>query len=121
MNLTFDEAIENHRKMWNWIADKTEERKTMVCKHDYFYENALPCAELLCFCCEYTITNLEVDCGKCPIDWGVDENCIPCSNPKSPYWKWRNADYWQTAANYARQIANLPVREEVREHEQRGN
>ena len=27
MELTREEAISEHRKMWNWIADKVEKRK----------------------------------------------------------------------------------------------
>ena len=30
--MTREEAIENHRKMWNWIADETEKRKRKVKK-----------------------------------------------------------------------------------------
>ena len=36
MGLTKSEAIANHRKMWNWIADETMKRKCKVEKWDYF-------------------------------------------------------------------------------------
>lgn len=30
-------AIENHRKMWNWIADETEKQKRAVDKWEYYF------------------------------------------------------------------------------------
>lgn len=36
MQLTREEAIANHRKMWNWIADETERWEDCATKSDYF-------------------------------------------------------------------------------------
>lgn len=116
MNLTFDEAIANHRKMWNWIADETEKRKHIVLKSDYFKENDIP-EDVFerCYCCEYggqesgRYTGIT-KCSYCPIDWGVDN----CEEGYSAYSGWTYCDDWQSAAKYARKIANLPAREEVR-------
>lgn len=116
MKLTFNEAIANHRKMWNWIADKSEERKRVISKADYFAENKIKdYAFENCYACEYGIQQIgyyqgSAKCDKCPIDWGV-ENCEAIS---SPYYDWRNSEDYQSAAKYAREIANLPSREEVR-------
>lgn len=69
MGLTREEAVSEHRKMWNWIADKIEEEKRdqyieclkeKYCNREgYFIEND-------CFCCGYT----KYICDYCPIEWG---------------------------------------------------
>lgn len=68
MELTKEQAISEHRKMWNWIADKIEKEKECQeigdLKEEYCIENDF----LLkndCFCCEYTKNN----CDNCPIEW----------------------------------------------------
>lgn len=117
MNLTFDEAIENHRKMWNWIADETERRKRIVSKGEYFRENNMFCdITNKCYCCEYGVqqtgvVNGTIKCSVCPINWEADI----CEEYGSPYNKWDNTYHdYKLSAKYARQIANLPVREEAR-------
>ena len=80
MKLTFDEAIENHRKMWNWIADETEKRQKAVTKEEYFKQNKLKSVFCECYCCQYAFDNSEImrredkcrDCEICPIDWGAE-------------------------------------------------
>ena len=37
--MTKKKAVENHRKMWWWIAEKTLERERKVWKYEYFEEN----------------------------------------------------------------------------------
>lgn len=126
MKLTFDDAIENYRKMWNWIADETEKRKRIITKHIYFKENDIKECNHLCFCCQYTVDNGEYakmvtvrDCRSCPIDWKItpykaDE--YQCFKHNTPYDWWIEAydlDDWQLAAKYARQIANLPEKREL--------
>ena len=36
MRLTREQAIAEHRKMWNWIADETEKLKRRVGEREYF-------------------------------------------------------------------------------------
>ena len=110
MKLTKSEAVQEHRKMWNWIADETEKRKVIVAKYDYFLENGIPPNEHPmnhCWCCEYTEYKF---CDRCPIVWA--ESCgevvINCVGPKSPYRAWMRTNNWQEASELARQIANLP-------------
>lgn len=117
MNLTFDEAIENHRKMWNWVADETEKRQRIVEKRDYFKENEIT-EDVFerCFCCEYGGQRAKryegtAKCYYCPINWLYDD----CEDEKSYYMLWYHCEDWRKTANYARKIANLPVREEARE------
>lgn len=72
MRLTREDAIDGHRKMWNWIADKIEEEKCVQVitelKDRYRRQNYL----LLysnCFCCEYTLNEANIkECDKCPIN-----------------------------------------------------
>lgn len=119
MKLTFEEAIENHRKMWNWIADETEKREEIVIKQDYFRENEIDPCIYNCYCCQYAKDNSAHgyrDCKICPIIWRGEFNNyyqIRCTALISLYELWHNADNWQSAAKYARQIANLPERREV--------
>ena len=115
MKLTFDEAIENHRKMWNWIADETEKRQRIVSKGDYFKENEIM-EDVFekCFCCEYggqrvgRYTGTD-KCSYCPINWICDN----CEEKESPYTLWSDCEEWELSAKYAREIANLPAREEA--------
>lgn len=111
-NLTRERAIEEHRKMWNWIADETEKRKYKVDKVIYFIEHKdeypiIP--HIRCWCCEYDGCHA---CKKCPINWKNEDNY--CGN-KSIYVSWDLADdfSYELCASLARQIANLPEREEV--------
>ena len=108
--MTKQEALENHRKLWNWIADKTMERKRRVEKFEYFEENGIDMILNGCYCCKYDsqFNNL---CDHCPIDWGNDNN--DCCYKNSPYNKWSFEYDYLKAAQYAREIANLPEREGV--------
>lgn len=115
MELTREQAIENHRKMWHWIADETEKREEKVIKEDYFKEHPeLEVPYLNCYCCEYNIQNHRNFCNeKCIIAWSDDGCFYHC---KSEYSKWvyENIDVLR-AANLARQIANLPERSDQNE------
>ena len=113
-----EEAVYNHRKLWNWIAEETEKRKEVVLKAQYFYENGLSYIKNDCYCCEYEQEFLDDDCNHCPILWvSAGEKYKYCVAKSSPYMKWTIAseitqDY-RECAKYAREIANLPAREDV--------
>ena len=124
MSLTFDEAIENHRQMWNWIADETEKRKMAIHKQKYFKENEIDYIYCDCYCCQYAIDNSDViidshicrNCEICPIDWGIESenvNYAKCCDYNALYNIWRDYLFfnnWKSAAKCAKQIANLPAR-----------
>lgn len=88
MVLTKEQAIENHRKMWNWIADQYElgyEKSIDNLKRvygDLFY----PYKRILgnCFCCDYAGKSYDSDwiaeCSKCPLKWPSDEKEGMCSD-----------------------------------------
>ena len=121
--LTKQEAIENHRKMWNWIADETERQTMIVGQGRYFDTFGIEdVPESACYCCEYNRQCSEelenqYRCDFCPVDWG--ENRSTCSNLYNEQGRlvgdglfehWRCTTDWSEAAELAREIANLPER-----------
>ena len=121
MKLTREQAITEHRKMWNWIADKTEERGEKVKKENYFRENGITddvCS--LCYCCEFARQLMYLShyttkkCVFCPIKWGDNANAR-CSNDGKDslgiYSKWIASSIgndYNSSAQLAREIAYLP-------------
>lgn len=117
-DLTRKRAIEEHRKMWNWIADETEKRNKIITKEDYFAEHSglricgyVP--NINCWCCEYVIFNSS-GCKSCPILWLLDDKYkyATCTDEQSPFHKWAESISIMVRAHYAREIANLPERED---------
>lgn len=117
MKLTKQQAIEGHRKMWNWIADEIEREKRTCCIPDlklvYCRINNL-FLRRLCFCCEYSGDN-DPYCDKCPIDWIKTKHCS--DGEKSLYRLVADAITWQKQAELARTIANLSEKIDVEENE----
>lgn len=122
MGLTRKEAIQKCRDMWNWIADETEKLGRIVKKEEYFEKHGLQVPEHYCYLCEYTLDEDDfdcrtVDCWECPLNFGV-EGRYACENPESPYKQWwyaiTNLEESTIAeiAGLAREVANLPEREE---------
>lgn len=80
-NLTREQAIKEHRKMWNWIAESYEQGNTWnitKAKQAYFEENELGSLKTgHCFLCEYAYEkyieegSLEVKnrCDFCPLSF----------------------------------------------------
>lgn len=127
MNLSREQAISEHRKMWNWIADMTEKSKLKVSKYDYFIGNDMR-TDMYglynnCYCCEYCYINSGMinfgvlNCDICPIEWGsicknnMCENRYMYGDLNGYYAQWKRVYDWKEAARLARIIANLPERE----------
>ena len=99
---------EEHRKLWNWLADHPD-----AVKAQYFIgwdEPSIPAQE--CFACAYTQTLALVPgpgwhCPYCPLDCDV----IGC-NIGGLYDQWRRAKSPETRRELALQIANLPWEED---------
>ena len=118
MNLTREEAIEEHRKMWNWIADKLlsndidKYHESNIIKKDYLnqkYGEDNYRLEANCFLCEYVYKNIHKTCSFCPLDWGE----IACFHIiYSDFFKTLQEGHNKEAAAIARQIANLPEKKE---------
>lgn len=119
MELTREQAIAEHRKMWNWIADEIEKEK-MICDIDMykdFYLTVLRKMTILpverCFLCEYArkekykkYSGTTCDC--CPVKGGGGDGCLG-----GLYYSVCRAETWKEQAALARQIANLPERTDV--------
>ena len=122
MKLTREEAIANHRKMWNWIADETKRRKAIVSKSYYLHNTMWRDMVNECFCCEYSFQKFGCEsCRNCPLDWGSNQESFMCENIRSYndlkglYANWIDfitRNDWRNAAKIARAIANLPERKE---------
>lgn len=136
MNKDIDRVIENHRKMWNWIADAYENgARTPVgdLKEEYLRMIGNSGISGHCFLCDYAgpsgvmcNSNYSFDCTKCLLDWGTPSNssvtegfCVDrlyYDDEEGLYGQLLQLTYANTtyrckdAAKLARQIANLPER-----------
>lgn len=127
MKITKKQAINEHRKMWNWIADHVliGEYKcinVMLMKERYIHEVFLkehpnesePLA--LCFCCQYTQQCRHdkrnvFDCECCPIQWPGGH----CGKATSPYHKlYHEVESLDEFSDLAREIANLPENKNIK-------
>ena len=130
MKLTKKEAIENHRKMWNWIAVmlKSERYKAFdYMEHGKRYGITITCLKEAyinmiglkgeiycdCFCCEYAFnSNLLRACDNCPVIWSYDRcDEVGCEYGQLfflPY----TPENLPKAVALALEIANLPERED---------
>lgn len=119
MELTREEAISKHRKMWNWIADRIEEEKEYqhinVLKKEYCEGKGFYYVTSNCFCCEYT----KYICDYCPIEWKSEVEDFMCmqkyeeDDDEGLYALCCNELDWEEQAKLARQIANLPERQDL--------
>lgn len=130
--LTKDEAVKLHRKMWRWIAEETEKQGRKVLKMEYFKsmevdENDIPFEE--CYCCEFVSQLREHTsrcCESCPLDWGTgygymtgykESGCTyviyaELKHVDGYFCRWADAKAPEKAAKLARIIAELPEKEE---------
>lgn len=113
MKLTKEQAIEEHRKMWNWIADQYEEGRatdiyTLKSEYmgEYMEETELEERPFHnCFCCEYAsekvdsmissakdIASVPHRCTQCPVIWGTEvyDKFFPCEHFLCAYQKLKN-------------------------------
>ena len=101
--MTREEAIRGHKAMWSWLAKHPGKTK-----EDYL-ERFDPEANLSvnCYLCEYA----EHECKVCPLEW-PDRDCLG----RGLFGQWCDAmdeGEHACAAEIARQIAELPEREEI--------
>ena len=72
MELTREQAIKEHRKMWNWLAEHPD-----MDKDDYLELNDFEYVYNECFSCHYSHQNDGECCGEdCILDWGETNDCI---------------------------------------------
>lgn len=124
MKLSKQQAIKEHRKMWNWIADEIEKTGHEVTKYDYLRQSEYAYERIRadCFLCDYIRNTGDGLCGHCPLVWYKDDDRFVgrtmCIDPKSPYFKYllhdtkgKTYEEWvKESSKYAREIANLPIR-----------
>lgn len=110
--MTKKEAVENHRKMWRWIAEETLREKRKVYKYEYLlklyghqYEYDDICNE--CFCCEYASQFTNDECHICPVVWPTGF----CGARDGLYAKFVDTKSLKQRAEIARVISELPERE----------
>lgn len=130
MKLTKKEAIENHRKMWNWIAVMLKSGRYKAFKYtehgnkygatiSYLKRAYLSMIGLKgkifcdCFCCEYDLYQYPKgnwNCSNCPLVWrnGHCEDGEYNELSRIPY----TPENLPKAVELARRIANLPERED---------
>ena len=109
MQLTREQAIAEHRKMWNWIAYRIEKTKT-ICdiydlKFEYLKKSEFEYVLRACFLCAYS--DMKGGCVACPITPAINR-CLD-----GLFWNCVHSGDWQDQAALARQIANLPEREDI--------
>ena len=108
--MTKQEAVANHRKMWNWIADQIEKAKRArnidELKDYYVHYIYGEYVWFDCFCCEYDEEQGIESCTHCPLVW-PDGKCGPL------YGVCCMCSDYVKQVKFARQIANLPEREDV--------
>lgn len=120
------DAIENHRKLWNYISEETKKQQRCITKEEAFKHFGWPLTvHSYCWCCEYAyfIYSLQKDrkhhihCVYCPIEWGdyeALEHHKECTD-KTDFNVWAYAverNNWLTAYKYAKRIAELPERKD---------
>ena len=139
MELTKKQAIEEHRKMWNWIADAIKDKEdylevvsrygwdSLIVKLKYHYllnykGQKYKDIRARCFCCEYADnTSNGVCCGNdicryCPVIWSGSTG--RCCDEYGEYEEFTSLYEYsdenkEKAYKLALKIANLPEREGV--------
>lgn len=73
MKLTREQAIKEHRKMWNWLAEHPEKDKA-----DYLALNDFKNIYSECFLCAYGHQQNDDYCYNkdCLCDWGEADGCM---------------------------------------------
>lgn len=117
MELTREQAIAEHRKMWRWLAERPNKSKSDYLEIMEIYNNYR--LRNRCFLCTYAKAEAERQklsrfemCDYCPLDWGGN-GCNEASDSLYETWVLCGdvCDYiGRTDA--AMQIAELPERKE---------
>ena len=100
-----------HKELWTWLADNPEKGKG---EWPGWENNGgkYPNTSNDCFACEYDNKIDWPACDSCPLIWETTY----CQPYNSLFTKWQSAFFnnnHKSCSEFARQIANLPVREGV--------
>lgn len=128
-----------HRELWNGVADYCENqkgdhrddlpeikekiirnmihRKKLKALEQDEYDLTV---EFGCFACGHARCNDHMSCKNCPLDWGVEskEDYVTCELENTVYSTLYEeietvSCNWEKAAELARKVRDLPVRDEV--------
>lgn len=84
MELSKRQTIEEHRKLWNWIADKYKagsEKSAACLKSEYLNEHGYKNLYHTNFLCNYARQKSKEDmCLFCPVRWSSYVYDMPCIN-----------------------------------------
>lgn len=125
--LTREEAIENHRELWNWVADQNKKligtKNSPVDKEAYFDAYGIPNSERPewdCYVCDYALSKSDTPedrCQICPLDWSnggeTTDDCCQNLSDSGLYEQFEVSKKFgdvESCANIAKIIANLPER-----------
>lgn len=133
--LTKEECVRRHRLLWNYVADQILEQGTVPWNYKRkAFEHfgwSVPIGSIFNYCwgCYYNrmkrlemvddpehIKESEVNtCLYCLFNWTSDEYNL-CSKYDTLFYRFKYSmvvNSWENAARIAREIANMPVRENV--------
>ena len=120
MTISKEKAIQEYRKMWEWIAKETKKRKRKVEKSEYTESHKL---SILydCWLCEF-VEEVPEKCDDCPILFAETKTNVYlnfCEQKTSLYRQWTELGDkdWKEAAKLALAIAELPEKTEKKEEE----
>lgn len=65
--LTKEQAVQEWKNMWNWIANESEKRDEILIRRDYMSETGAKYINPLCVYVKQNFGTL--DCSKCPAAW----------------------------------------------------
>lgn len=121
MELTREQAITEHRKMWRWIAEQYKNECDLSphqLKKIYLLKKGYDDSFLIqscCFLCEYTREGHR-GCDNCPLIWGTIGDCMGTSNEHRGLYGqlidcYLNREDMKKCAKLARKIAELPEKQ----------
>lgn len=129
-----DIAINEHKKMWEWITHEIHSRKKCITKDKYFAEeenifNITPAymymLQNMCFACQYCkqlkndptyatnpfLPKTSAGCPYCPLDWNTNHKNYQCENTDEEsgtglFSKWQCYTFQKPNPAMARLFAN---------------
>jgi hypothetical protein len=137
MYFTLKETIDNHRKLWDWLAEEQYENHNAPfrLKQDWpewdkiidpadWHDEEDPVINH-CFLCQWVdqqggLDPNDSDCEKvCPLKWPGVWGCHTCCGD-SLYSKWYNSHNKKERGRIAAQIRDLPIGEKIKEEYENG-
>lgn len=107
-------CIDNHRKMWNWLADNPYSNKCHWPGWENHNDDIFKKDEnKYCHLCGYISCAIDQNCFNCPLDWGIADMCMDKYPKKSCYIRYIEALTLKSKSKYAKEIANLPEKDDI--------